>query len=72
MIHLWDIICFGWVIGYISRPLWRVHWKTKGRPTMHKLLGLMEIWMEAALKRLGLVTKGQHKVDAKQGGRKRQ
>lgn len=70
-VHIWDIFCIIWILGYLTRPFWWPYW-------YHSLRPKTEIWMdrgteqlEIILEQWGLVTRGRKRQDTEQGGRKR-
>ena len=71
LVHIWDCICVIWVLGYLTRPLWWVHWETKGRPVVEKGLEVVSVWVEGQLETRGFIAKGRRRQDTEQGGRKR-
>jgi hypothetical protein len=69
-VHIWDIICILWVLGYIAQPLWWIHWQRKGRPIISFALLRVSKFVEGQLEKWGLITRGQRR-GADQAGRKK-
>jgi hypothetical protein len=71
LVHIWDVTCVIWVVGYITRPLWWEHWETKGRPALERALEAVSVRVENQLETWGLIAGGRKRQDTEQGGRKR-
>jgi hypothetical protein len=69
-VHIWDGISIAWILGYITRPLWWIHWQQTWKPFLEKGFETSEILVEEVLERWGLLTK-RKRQDTEQGGRKR-